>query len=207
MRLRRGNQLADSAKPLITSRLLTELFAGYEDGDPLTVLDLGPGNASTVEFLSRFRAKIFFADLLEHPAFKSQDRGPDDEEQDPAFLRAAISEQLALPPNVRVDICLLWDYLHYLDMPTIEVLSSVLRPLFHQNSRGYGFGTLHGKRPADANQYGIAGPTQLIARPMNSEPIFIPHSQQRLGEHFPALRISRGTLLREGRLELLFEAS
>ena len=207
MRLRRGNQLADSAKPLISSRLLTELFAGYEDGDPLTVLDLGPGNASTVEFLSRFRVKIFFADLLQHPAFKSQDREPDDEEQDPAILRAAISEQLALPPDIHIDICLLWDYLHYLAMPSIEVLSSVLRPLIHQNSRGYGFGTLHGKKPADANQYGIASPTQLSALPMVSEPIFIPHSQQRLGDHFPVLRISRGTLLREGRLELLFETS
>ena len=202
MRLRRSNQLADSAKPLLTSRLLPELFAGYDEGDPLTVLDLGPGNASTVDFLSHFRAKIFFADLLEHPVFKL----PKDE-QDPPILAAAIREQLALPEGVQIDICLLWDYLHYLDMPTIEILSSVLRPLFHQNSRGYGFGTLHGKKPTDTNQYGIAGPTELSALPSSSEPTFIAHSQQRLGEHFMALRISRGTLLRAGRLELLFETS
>jgi hypothetical protein len=202
MRLRRGNQLADSVKPLITSRLLPKLLAGYEEGDPLTVLDLGPGNGSTVEYLSRFRAKVFFADLLEHPVFKSSE-----DEPDPASLSAAINDQLALPPNLQIDICLLWDYLHYLDMPTIKILSSILRPKFHHNSRGYGFGTLHGKKPTDANQYGIAGPTQLSALPMSSEPVFIPHSQQRLSEHFVALHISRGTLLREGRLELLFETT
>jgi len=51
----------------IASRLIGELFAGYEEEDRITVLDLGPGNAATVNFLSRYRSRIFFADLLDHP--------------------------------------------------------------------------------------------------------------------------------------------
>lgn len=201
MALRRSTQNPSPADPTLTSRLLPELFSGWDVGDRLTVLDLGAGAASTVEFLSRFKAKIYFADLLEHPHLLASS-----EDRDPAAIRATIQRQLDLPADTRVDICLLWDYLHYIDIPTIAALSAVLQPVFHSRTRGYGFGALHGDKPSDANKYGIAGFDRLLARPIRSEPEYFAHSQQRIGEHFPALRIARGTLLREGRLELLFES-
>jgi hypothetical protein len=123
-----------------------------------------------------------------------------------AQTKEIIEQQLAVPAGMQFDICLLWDYLHYLDIPTMEALSAVLQPRVHNNTRGYGFGTLHGKKPDDAYQYGIDGLAQLCARPNPDEPQYRAHSQQRVGDHFLALRIARGTLLRAGRLELLFEA-
>jgi len=201
MRSRREKHPASSTKLHVATRLIPELFAGYEEGDPVTVLDLGPGNASTINFLSRFRAKIIFADLLAHPSLQHPD-----EDMSPAEIAEVIHQQLAVPTGMQIDICLMWDYLHYIDIATIEALSGVLQPLFHKSPRGYGFGTLHGKKPDDANQYGIAGPEELCARPNPDEPEYRAHSQQRVGDHFLALRISRGTLLRAGRLELLFEA-
>ena len=190
---------ATQTSGLVHSRLLPELFAGYEDGDALTVLDLGSGSASTVAFLSHFRARIFFADLLEHP----MSLAPGDE-PNPLGLQQTIARQLALPDDIQIDVCLLWDYLHYIELPTLEALSAVLSPRLHRNSRGYGFGALHGHKPLDSNRYGIADRNHLIAQPEPDEPRYFAHSQQRLNEHFPAMRIRRGTLLREGRLELLF---
>lgn len=184
----------------MASRLLPEVFAGFEAGDPITVLDLGPGNADTLGFLSRYRARVFFADLLENPILRSP---PEDIEA--AELTDILAQQLAVPVGTRLNVCLLWDYLHYLDLQQIELLSSIIRPLLAKGARGYGFGTLHGKPPNDANQYGIADIETLAAHPAASDYRYLAHSQQRLSEHFSALQIARGTLLREGRLELLLE--
>ncbi len=186
---------------LVYSRLLPEVFAGYEDGESLTVLDLGTGSASTVAFLSRFRTRIIFADLLEHPMALRPGDDPN-----PLGLQQTIARQLALPEAAMVDVVLLWDYLHYIELATIEALSAVLQPHLHRGSRGYGFGALHGRKPTDANRYGIADRDHLLAKPTEQDPQYYAHSQQRLSEHFAALRIARGTLLREGRLELLFTA-
>ena len=116
-----------------------------------------------------------------------------------------ITAQLAIPAGTKIDICLLWDYLHYFDTAALEVLSSVLQPLLAKGARGYGFGTLQGKSPQDSNEYGIADLSTLSIHPCSAPHRYSAHSQQRLSEHFPALQIVRGTLLREGRLELLFE--
>ncbi|XOV83978.1 MAG: hypothetical protein ACFHXK_02450 [bacterium] len=191
-----------AAQVRTTSRLLPELLRGYEPGDRLTVLDLGPGNASTVEFLTRYRSRVYFADLTDNPAIAANQMDLDVE------TRAGfIQRQLSIPSGTRLDICLFWDYLHFVDLKTIDALSQVLQPFLHSNSRGYGFGALHGGRPEDVSLYGIADVDTLVATTVSSQPKYIPHSQQKLSEHLLSLRISRGTLLREGRLELLFESA
>ncbi|MCR9259937.1 MAG: hypothetical protein NXH95_09455 [Pseudomonadaceae bacterium] len=184
-----------------TSRLLPELLRGFEPGDRITVLDLGPGNASTVNFLARFKSKIYFADLTDNPAIAANDMDTSRE-----TLAGFIQRQLAIPAGTQIDICLFWDYLHFIDLKTIDALSQVLQPLLHSNSRGYGFGALHGGRPEDVSLYGIADVDTLTSITVPSQPKYIPHSQQKLSEHLLSLKIARGTLLREGRLELLFES-
>jgi len=161
---------------------------------------LGPGNAETLQFLSRFRARICFADLLDNPILCNPP-----EELDATELAATLTRQLAVPAETRINVCLLWDYLHYLDLPLVEILSSVLQPLLAKGARGYGFGTLHGKPPGDANHYGIVNAETLVPHPIDQQHRYFAHSQQSLSEHFPVLQIARGTLLREGRLELFFE--
>jgi hypothetical protein len=180
---------------------LPEVFAGFEEGESITVLDLGPGSASTLTYLSRFRAKVIFADLIDNPELRNPP-----EDADMATLADLISDQLSVPPGLHIDVCLMWDYLHYLDVHVIEALSSVLQPLIRPTTRGYGFGALHSRDPMQGNRYGISGPEELTSTPLTDEEPYTPHSQQWLGEHMLALRISRGTLLMEGRLELLFEA-
>jgi len=185
----------------VTSRLLPEVFAGFEEGDSITVLDLGPGSASTVTYLTRYRARVIFADIIDNPNIRNPPEGAD-----MAALADEITRQLGVPGGTHVDVCLVWDYLHYLNIKVIEALSSVLQPLIRPTTTGYGFGALHSREPLQGNLYGIRGDDELIAQPMKDEPPYMPHSQQRLAESLPALRISRATLLLEGRLELLFEA-
>lgn len=183
-----------------TSRLLPELLRGFEPGDRITVLDLGPGNASTVAFLAGFKSKVYFADLTDNPAIAANNLDTSRE-----TLVGFINRQLSIPAGTQIDICLFWDYLHFIDLKTIDALSQVLQPYLHSNSRGYGFGALHGGRPEDVSLYGIADVDTLVSTAVPSQPKYIPHSQQKLSEHLLSLKISRGTLLREGRLELLFE--
>ena len=185
-----------------TSRQLPVLLRGYEPGDRITVLDLGPGNASTVDFLARYKSKVYFADLTDNPAIAANEMDTSLE-----TLAGFIQRQLAVPSGTQIDICLFWDYLHFIDLKTIDALSQVLQPLLHSNSRAYGFGALHGGRPEDVSLYGIADTDTLTSTTVTSQPKYIPHSQQKLSEHLLSLKISRGTLLREGRLELLFEST
>ena len=114
-------------------------------------------------------------------------------------------QQLGLSEDTRINVCLMWDYLHYLDLQTLEVLSAILQPQLAKGARGYGFGCLRGKQPDDTSHYGIANIEHLATQPVTQQSRYFAHSQQDLGEHFPALHISRATLLREGRLELLLE--
>ena len=190
-----------AAQVRTTSRLLPELLRGFEPGDRITVLDLGPGNASTVEFLTRFKSKVYFADLIDNPAIAASDMDTSHE-----TLVGYIHRQLSVPADVQIDICLFWDYLHFIDMKAIDALSQVLQPLLHSNTRGYGFGALHGGRPEDVSLYGIADVDTLVSTTVPSQPQYIAHSQQKLSEHLLSFKITRGTLLREGRLELLFES-
>jgi len=200
LRSKQSDKSERESRQTITSRLLPEVFAGFEDGDAVTVLDLGPGNSQTLSYLSRFRAKVIFADLLESPVFSA-----DQVNVESKALAGFIERQLDLPPNTRIDVCLMWDYLHHMELVSVTALATVLEASMHDATRGYGFGALHGAHPPDNNQYGIANSHALLAVPLAKSPAYIAHSQQHLTEHFPALRITRGTLLRQGRLELLFE--
>ena len=198
MSLRRSDHIA--------TRLLPEVFAGIEADSPLTVVDLGPGCAATLNFLGRYRAKVFFADL---PSCLPLAAGAYQEDDRDNLIRIA-REHIGLAEDTRVDICLLWDYLHLLDTPRLEVLSAALAPHVHRGSRAHGFGALHSNRPPDIGHFGIADLHHLT--PLTSDAPFAPqsyhtHTQMHIAEHFTCFRIARGTLLQEGRLEILFEAS
>jgi hypothetical protein len=47
-----------------SSQLLPALFEYIDEDRRLTVLHLGPALPETVEFFSRYRSKLFFADLF-----------------------------------------------------------------------------------------------------------------------------------------------
>ena len=190
----------------IASRLLGEVFTGVAPGDAITVLDLGPGCAPTLNFLGQYRAKVFFADLASClPLITTAS-----EDYDSDFLVQTTREHIGLSHDTQIDICLFWDFLHLLDTDRLEVLAQALAPHLHRGSRGHGFGALHSNRPADIGHFGIADVGHLIpldAEHATSGAAYHTHTQVHIAEHFGCFRIARGTLLQEGRLEILFEAN
>ncbi len=197
----------DKAKPpaepeWVTSRLLPDALAAIEGEKRITVLDLGPGDASTVNFLAQYNARIHFLDLLDCPEVVH----PPDE----LTLASAIKisqRNISLPRDVRFDVILFWDYLHYLQLPMLEAMSATLQSHLLKSTRGYAFGALHSDQQLDHSPFGIAGMDKLVPRPAQGQSGIKAYPQQRLSEHFLCMRIAKATLLREGRLELLMEAS
>ncbi len=182
----------------LTSRLLPEVFDGYQPGEKLAVLDLGGGNARTVSFLSQYQARVSFVDLLEH---SEELQNP---ELSPAQSLATCTRLLNLPAGAKYDIILLWDIVHHLPLGMLEALSSVLEPHTMKHTRGYGFGSLQADRVHEPFEYGIQSAEQITLTP-SELPAFAAHSQQQMNQKFLCMHIAKATLLREGKLELLFE--
>ncbi len=190
----------------VSSRLLANALAGVlERHEQLTILDLGPGSAGTVDFFAELDCptRITFADChslatdLAHAA---------NAESPPSFASKVLLAAQHMGLDEPIDLVLLWDYLHYFDLESIEVLSSALQPYIHNKTRGYGFGTLHSDQGIKPYNYSIASDTEVFLQPRAEQALPFSPSQQALTDNFICLRISRGTLLQEGHLELLLEA-
>ena len=194
----RGRTHDQFSDRVLASRLLQEVFEGYQAGDKLSVLDLGGGNARTVQFLSQFRAKVSFVDLLEHADILGQrDLTPDQ-------ALTTCTALLELPAKARFDIILLWDVVHHLSPVMLEALSTVLEPHTLKHTRGYGFGSLQADRIHQPFAYGVVDQGRIILEGLETGS-FAAHSQQQMNQKFLCMRIAKATLLQEGKLELLFE--
>jgi hypothetical protein len=201
----RGKSATGKAQAsLVKCRLLPDLFARYEPGEAITVLDLGPGTAYTTEFLKQFKSRIHFLDLLDAPA----DWRPVSlqEDQSEKIDRVALwRDILALPENTQVDVCLFWDYLHFLDLEDLDAFGTALQPHVARHATGYGFGSLYSEK-LESHVYSLKDESTIsVAAADYPTPKFC-HSQQVLSERLHCFKIGRGTLLQAGRLELLFEA-
>lgn len=196
----------------VATRLLGEALSGFEERcEKLTVVDLGPGDANTVNFFSQLDCPVslVFTDCSDVLA----DIQPAEDGQTPEFLDIvkALREGMALPLDhdqpKPIDVLLVWDYLHLFDLQALEALSTVLQPHVHSDTRGFGFGTLHNHQALPRQHYGILGADQLSIKADEAATLPHCHSQQTLNEYFLCLKISRGTLLQQGILELYFSAA
>jgi hypothetical protein len=179
-----------------------------ENRERLHVLDLGGGSQSTLNFFAGRNAAIHFVDLY---ASELVIDPPD--ELNAAHACEYLSAYLRLPDDLVFDVCMFWDALHYLPLPALEGLSRALAPHIGAATLGYGFGSLASGARADEPdwqpsnvgcRYGIEDQSHLRLQPVERPGRHRAHTQQQLDEYFPALTIQKATLLREGRLELLF---
>lgn len=181
----------------IPSRILPMLCEQIEGRERLVILDLGAALGSTVTFLSRYRPRVYFADLFSCELFvnPAEGVGVDD-------AKRLIDERLGLPAGVTLDACLFWDALHCTALPVLNGLISALRPYIRNDTIGYGFGTL-ASQWLTHSRYGIRARNEIVARPDMQHSRFHARSRQQLREHFAYLTIEREAILREGRLEML----
>lgn len=196
--------------------LLPMLLERFEPEQPLTVLDVGFGMPKTLSFFSAFHCRLHFAGLYDAGELAGLAEAIDSSEEDAmdVQLESAFARMLALQPQTRFDICLLWDFLNYLPVPAVRAFSNVLRPHLHRDSMGHGFGAFKANAPAmsgavpeRALQYGVWDEQRFVVRPRPDFPSPpFSHSRATLAEAFNCFEIARGTLLREGTMELLLRA-
>ena len=173
---------------LLLPRLFEALSEDPGDGVRLTVLDIGPAVPETVAFFGRYRCRLIFADLF-------PEAGP----EDPLQL-------LEYPVQTQFDLCLFWDYLNLLSVEELKRFNTALRPFVHSGTLAHGFGAMNATRSLPIYSYGILSAEELNVRPDPAgRSAARPHAQTTLKETLSCLELKRGTLLREGRLEVLFQ--
>lgn len=191
------------------SQLLPLLLERFDPEEPLTVLDVGYGSGETAEFFSRYRCRVYFTGLIDASELWSLP----DEDVD-GYLDRTFARLFDFPPDTYFDVCLLWDFLNYLPVPALRAFSRALRPHLHRQSHAHGFGTFKANAPAmrqsapeTALQYGVHEVDKLSLRPRpDGVPPQFSHSRAVLAESLACFEIVRGTLLKEGTMELLLQA-
>lgn len=181
------------------SKLFSSLFRMMDVNRRLTVLEIGPALAETVDFFSQFKCRLYFVDLFNETFVREQQAGMSEKE-----LRHAFEEQFRFPADTRIDICLFWDFLCYLNDPALRAFNSALRPWIHAATQAHGFGVHHLAINLENIQYGVIDQDTLSIRERRSAQLpCYPHSQIEMHEMMGCFDFERGLLLPEGKLEML----
>ena len=189
-------------KVMQPSKLFPELFRSLDTGRRLTILDVGTALPETVDFFSRFKCRIHFIDLFSEPVVSELQQV-----SNPRELHQQFEKLLKLPDGTRLDICLLWDFLCYLDDPALRAFNNVLRPYMYKETRAHGFGVHHLAIRLENKQYGVMGQDALSVRRRQTKQLEThPHSQVEMHEMLSCFDFERGLLLPDGKLELLLKA-
>lgn len=167
-----------------------------EEGERVTVLDVGPALPETVAFFSNGPCTLHIADLFSALPLPPEDAGFAYSEQFRALL--------PLPRNTRFDICLFWDLFNYLPAAAASALMQVLRPHLHAETRGHAFGVHKRGAPEDSRIHGIESADTLSLRPRR-QPLqgYAPMPQAQLQTVLADFRFERSVLLGDSRLEIL----
>ena len=184
----------------LPSKLLGSLFKLVDINHRLTVLEIGTALPETVDFFAQFKCRLHFVDLFDEPFVREQ------ADLSEAELRHGFEEQLRFPPGTRLDLCLLWDFLSYLDDPALRAFNSALRPWVHGGTRAHGFGVHHLAIRLSHVRYGVVDQETLSLRERFGEQMRChPHSQIEMHEMLDCFAFERGLLLPDGKLEMLLK--
>ena len=204
-----ARQLSDAAGPprvgSVTSRQPSKLFGSLfnliDINHRLTVLEIGPALPETVEFFSQFKCRLLFVDLYNEAFVRDQQAELSEKE-----LRHAFEEQFRFAPDTRIDLCLFWDFLSYLDDPALRAFNSALKPWLHAGSHAHGFGVHHLAIRLENIQYGIINrDTFSVRKRLTEQMAYHPLSQSEMHEMVTAFDFERGLLLPDGKLEMLLK--
>lgn len=178
------------------SQLLASVLQRVEEGERITVLDVGPALPETVAFFSRGPCTLHIADLFSALPLAPEDSGV-------TYIQQ-FRDLLPLPGDTRFDICLFWDLFNYLPLTAASALMQVLRPHLHADTRGHAFGVHKRAAPEDSRIHGIESADTLTLRPRRQPlPAYAPMPQADLQGVLADFRFERSVLLAESRLEIL----
>lgn len=181
------------------SKLLGSLFPNPDDCERLTVLHIGPAIQPTLDFFSDYRCHLHIRDLFSELPLP----GPEDEFTSPEEV---LAQAMQIPPEVRFDVCLFWDWFNFLDAQSLDAFLRILSPHLHSRTRAHAFG-VHNLRSRRAhNFYGVQSPDSIATKPRRQPvPGYRPHSQRELKELLFCFDVERSVLLPDSRLEILLQ--
>lgn len=184
------------------SKLFPSLFRSLATDERLTILEVGSALPETVDFFSRYKCRIHFVDLFAEPLMQNLHRVSGPEE-----MRQEFEKLLKFPDGTKLDICLLWDFLCYLDDAALRAFNNALRPYVSRRTRVHGYGIHHLAIRLENKQYGILEEDTLSVRKRRvKQPKTHPHTQVEMREMLSCFDFERGLLLPDGKLELLLKA-
>lgn len=168
------------------------------------VLDFGRVSSASLEWFNRFSCRLCVADTAEALLAWSRDLAsrleePPSQEQ----TRLELDTLLASIRGRRYDIILLWDTLNHLHEYALPVFGRLLQQHVSANFRGHGF-MLH-KRGAEQQlrQLGLSGAGQIAIHSREPAALYA-HNRQAVNDALGReLRIEKGVLHSDGRLEFL----
>ena len=175
-----------------TTRVLPHAFGGFDSAPRLNILDVGPIMPESVEFFYRFRCRLYIAGLFDVSV--------------PGRSVDSLSAFLGHARNVVFDVCLLWDYLNYLDDAALEEFVSVLDRHVHYKTRVYAIAAYATDLPLNAHRYAVMDYDRLAVQPV-AETVPHPLSQTDILRAMPRFEVQRTALRRDNRLELLLRTS
>ena len=108
---------------------------------------------------------------------------------------------LSVGDDVRFDVCLLWDFLNYLNAAQLSRFAGALSDHVYERTRLHAFAAFAPGTSLDSKRYGILDRGKLSVA-SRAENVPHPHSQTEITKAFPGLAVGRATLLRENRQEL-----
>lgn len=187
----------------LRSNLLSSLLENIDEDRRLTVLDIGPALPETVAFFSQFKCRLYFADLFSNEILGRQNEEISDDE-----LRDSFARLLDYPERTKLDICLFWDALNYLDRTALGIFSEVLRPFLSTTTGIHGFSPLKASKKLPNQLFSIKQLNCLRVRHREGvQPTVYPHPQVELNRALHGIAVSKSTLLPNGLLEMLFKVT
>jgi hypothetical protein len=184
------------------SKLFSSLLRTGDPEQRLTILEVGPALPETVDFFSRYRCRIHVLDLFSEPLVRDLQKVTS-----PIEIQQRFEELMVFPQDTKLDICLFWDFLCYLDDAALRAFDAALRPFIHHGTRAHGFGAHHLAIRLENKRYGVLDENTLSVRPGRAgQAETHPHSQVEMHEMLSCFDFDRGLLLPDGKLELLLKA-
>jgi hypothetical protein len=185
-----------------TARLLPELFRGVDPTERLKVLEIGRAQPETVDFFSRYKCRLQFANL-----YASTELLENQAKQSEAELAVGFRKALDLAKDAKFDVCLFWDILLYLTGPSIRALCGVLERHIHKGTRAHGIGVHSALTRCERGEYAITSSGDFrLKQGRLPELEYRPHPQAQLAEMLTVFKIDRAMLMGDGTVEMLLRS-
>ena len=184
------------------ARLLPELFKGLDPDERLKVLEIGRAQPETIDFFSRYKCRLQFADI-----YSSDELLQEQAKLSEAELAVGFRKALSLPKEAKFDVCLFWDILLYLTGPAIRALCGVLEPHIHPGTRAHGIGVHSTLTRCERAEYAITDSSEFkLKQGRLPELEYRPHPQAELSEMLTVFKIDRAMLMGDGTVEMLLRS-